>query len=148
MDECFPVENSPPRSLPSDFEAFAKKQAEKQIPFTPFDKSFSEDERDYFSFGDKVEPMSLRRSLRKGDILEITVLSIANPGYFHIRILGPDHLLDNQWRSLSQLTERMSAFYEQCKSKDVLKIDDTGFLEGMYVKKLETFTLCIMKFLK
>ena len=127
LDECFPVENSPPRSLPSDFGAVSR----NQIPFTPFDKSFSEDERDYFGFGDTVPPLNLRRSLYKGDILEITILSIANPGYFHIRILGPDHLLENQCRSLSRLTETMSSFYEQFKTKDVVKIDDTGFLEGM-----------------
>ena len=50
------------------------------IPFGPFDKSFSEDPNDYFYFGEQVPPMTLSRSLRKGDILEVKVLSITNPG--------------------------------------------------------------------
>ena len=50
------------------------------IPFGPFDKSFSEDPNDYFYFGEQVPPMTLSRSLRKGDILEVAVLSITNPG--------------------------------------------------------------------
>ena len=59
------------------------------IPFGPFDKSFSEDQSDYFRFGEQVPPMTLSRSLRKGDILEVAVLSITNPGKHFFMYLGP-----------------------------------------------------------
>ena len=59
------------------------------IPFGPFDKSFSEDPNDYFYFGEQVPPMTLSRSLRKGDILEVAVLSITNPGKKCLCTLDP-----------------------------------------------------------
>ena len=44
--------------------------------------------------------------------------------------MGPEHLLDSKSRSLNRLTEKMTAFYEQFKQEDVVKIDEPGFLEG------------------
>ena len=44
--------------------------------------------------------------------------------------MGPEHLLDSKSRGLDRLTEKMTAFYEQFKQEDVVKIDDPGFLEG------------------
>ena len=44
--------------------------------------------------------------------------------------MGPEHLLDSKSRGLNRLTEKMTAFYEQFKQEDVVKIDDPGFLEG------------------
>ena len=60
------------------------------IPFGPFDKSFSEDPNEYFYFGEQVPPMTLSRSLRKGDILEVAVLSITNPGKKCLCSLDPN----------------------------------------------------------
>ena len=60
------------------------------IPFGPFEKSFSEDPNDYFYFGEQVPPMTLSRSLRKGDILEVAILSITNPGKFFLFTLDPN----------------------------------------------------------
>ena len=72
--------NSPERAKsptpPPDLDVSSR----RIIPFGPFDKSFSEDPNDYFYFGKQVPPMTLSRSLRKGDILEVKVLSITNPG--------------------------------------------------------------------
>ena len=44
--------------------------------------------------------------------------------------MGPEHLLDSKSRGLDRLTEKMTAFYEQFKQEDVVKIDEPGFLEG------------------
>ena len=44
--------------------------------------------------------------------------------------MGPEHLLDSKSRGLNRLTEKMTAFYEQFKQEDVVKIDEPGFLEG------------------
>ena len=74
--------------------------------------------------------MNFRRPLHKGDILEVMVLSVTNPGSFHVKILGPDHILDTQNRSLNRLTEKMTAFYEAFKQEDVVHIDELEFLEG------------------
>ena len=44
--------------------------------------------------------------------------------------MGPEHLLDIKSRGLNRLTEKMTAFYEQFKLEDVVKIEDPAFLEG------------------
>ena len=68
------------------------------IPFGPFDKSFSEDPNDYFYFGEQVPPMTLSRSLRKGDILEVAVLSITNPGK-NVYVPWTQILTNNCWKT-------------------------------------------------
>ena len=68
--------------------------------------------------------------MHKGDILEIQILSVINPGSFQIKILGPEHILEPHNRSLSRLTEKMTAFYEVFKNEDVLQINEIAYLEG------------------
>ena len=76
---------------------------------------------------------TFRRPLYKGDILEVQILSVVNPGSFHVKILGPDHILDTQNRGLSRLTEKMTAFYEAFKMEDVVQINEVAFLEGKII---------------
>ena len=71
---------------------------------------------------------TFRRPLYKGDILEIQLLYVAHPGSFFVKILGPDHILDN--RGLNRLTEKITAFYEAFKNEDVVQIYDIAFLKG------------------
>ena len=116
------------------------------IPFAPFEKSFSDDPEDYFCFGEQVPPMNLKRSLRKGDILEVTILSITNPGSFHVKIIGPEHIFDSQSQDLNRLTEKMTAFYEKFKFESVVKIEDPGFLEGKLNYRLRADAITHLKY--
>ena len=50
--------------------------------------------------------------------------------------MGPEHLLDNKSRGLNRLTEKMTAFYEQFKVEDIVKIEDPAFLEGKKILDL------------
>ena len=65
--------------------------------------------------------------------------------------MGPEHLLDNKSRGLNRLTEKMTAFYEQFKVEDIVKIEDPAFLEGKkildLIKLLSSVSAVVIEFL-
>ena len=60
---------------------------------------FTNNPLDYFCVRDCVPAINLSRTLRKGDILELKVLTIENPGSFYVKMLGPkvEGQLRNFW---------------------------------------------------
>merc|ERR1711970_1290031 len=77
-----------------------------------------------------IPSIRLSRALRKGDILEIFVMDISNPGCFFIRIMGPKNFLlssDSHHpnaRHLSKFTAELSTFYEKFDKEEVLQFDE------------------------
>ena len=67
-------------------------------------------------------------------ILELTVLSVDNPGSFYVRIHSPKRLLvDNGdlTNSLSKFTERLTNFCKRFEDDKALKIGDHDLSLGM-----------------
>ena len=61
----------------------------QSIQWDPFMEPFTNNPLDYFCVRDCVPAINLSRTLRKGDILELKVLAIENPGSFYVKMLGP-----------------------------------------------------------
>merc|ERR1719219_641128 len=87
------------------------------------------DEEDFFQIGDQIPSVKLTRPLRKGDILDVKILSVESPKCFWIKILGPEEFVD--YESMKGITERMTTFYE--KNKREVFLDVEGSLEGLVV---------------
>ena len=96
----------------------------RKIDWCPSQPPFSNNASDYFSVGDEIPCLSLSRALRKGDILEIKVLSIVDPGSFFIKIAGPELLLlSESAKHLSRFTGQMTMFYEKFQREKFLELD-------------------------
>ena len=81
---------------------------------------------DYLQIGDSIPSISLRRPLNKGDILEVKVLSIMDPGSFYIRIVGPKEMLfpcNQNSKLLTKFTAKISSFYDRFQDEDVLEVE-------------------------
>ena len=61
----------------------------QSIQWDPFMEPFTNNPLDYFCITDRVPAINFSRTLRKGDILELKVLAIENPGSFYVKMLGP-----------------------------------------------------------
>ena len=61
----------------------------QSIQWDPFMEPFTNNPLDYFCIRDRVPAINFSRTLRKGDILELKVLAIENPGSFYVKMLGP-----------------------------------------------------------
>ena len=61
----------------------------QSIQWDPFMEPFTNNPLDYFCVRDCVPAINFSRTLRKGDILELKVLAIENPGSFYVKMLGP-----------------------------------------------------------
>ena len=99
---------------------------------------FTNNPLDYFSIRDRVPAMSLSRALRKGDILELKVLAIENPGSFYVKMLGPKELLvEGQFcKSLSGYGAKLSSFYDRFQGEKVLAIKESCLERGEKLLKL------------
>ena len=124
-------------SLPASSNVSTSKENSKHklLPFEPFESTLSGLSEEFCDLGDQVPSFSLNRSLRKGDILEMQIMSVDNPDMFHIRIVGPKDLMNQSFqKNLSRFTERLTNFYEKFKNEDVAKIDESCFpLEGLTI---------------
>ena len=105
----------------------------REIEWCPGQLPFTTDPLAYFALGDTnmVPSIRLSRALRKGDILEVFVMDISNPGSFFIRIMGPKNFLrsedghhPNAWH-LSKFTA--DADIESSK----LSMSEQTFLDSM-----------------
>ena len=102
----------------------------KSIIYAPFEVPFTDDPNDYFGKEDKVSSLSTTRNLRKGDILEVTVLWVDTPASFYVRIHSPKRLLVEN--CLSKFTARLTTFYTRfAEHEKVLKIDAHDLSIGM-----------------
>ena len=103
-----------------------------KVVFGAFDASFSDDKSDYLSRYDTVPSLNLSRSIRRGDFLEIKIVSIQDPHSFQVRILGPKDLTEsNVFTKMSVFTQRISNFYYAYKSQKVLQVSSHDFpLDG------------------
>ena len=93
---------------------------------------FTNNPLDYFCIRDRVPAMNLSRTLRKGDILELKVLAVENPGSFYVKMLGPKELLvDGQFcKSLSGFGSKLSRFYDRFQGEKVLAIKEFSLERG------------------
>ena len=96
---------------------------------------FTNNPLDYFGHRDFVPAINLSRAFRKGDILELKVLAIENPGSFYVKMLGPKELhVDGQYcKSLSRFGAKLSSFYNQFQYEEVLAIKEFSLERGMHV---------------
>ena len=87
----------------------------QSIQWDPFMEPFTNNPLDYFCVGDRVPAINLSRTLRKGDILELKVLAIENPGSFYVKMLGlKDLLVEGQYcKSLSGFGKKFSRFNDR-----------------------------------
>ena len=111
----------------------AEIQPRRSIIYAHFQVPFTDDPKDYFGLEDKVPYLSTTRNLRKGDILEVTVLSVDNPGSFYVRIHSPKRLLaeEDLTNSLSKFTERLTNFCKRLEDDNALKIGYHDLSIGM-----------------
>ena len=81
---------------------------------------------------DRIPAISFSRTLRKGDILELKVLAIENPGSFYVKMLGPKELLvEGQYcKSLSGFGAKLSSFYDRFQDEEVLAIKEFSLERG------------------
>ena len=107
-----------------------------KIPLDSFQPILSDNPWEYFQIGDSRIPfISLRRPLNKGDILEVKVLSILDPGSFYIRIVGPKEILlpcNQNSKLLTKFTAKISSFYDRFQDEDVLEVEE-DLEKGMIV---------------
>ena len=103
-----------------------------KVVFGAFDASFSDDKSDYLSRYDTVPSLNLSRPIRRGDFLEIKIVSIQNPQSFQVRILGPKDLTENNvFTKMSVFTQRISNFYYAYKGQKILQVSSHDFpLDG------------------
>ena len=99
----------------------------RKVEWYPNLPPFSNNPNDYFKLGDRIPCLSLSRALRKGDILEIKVLSIVDPGSFYIRIIGPKGIMlptdCEHGNHLSRFTGQVTMFYEKFQNEEFLKMN-------------------------
>ena len=95
-----------------------------------FDISFSNEKEDYLRKHDDLPPIELPRAIRKGEILEVKIISIQNPDSFQLRILDPPDIAERQ-RKMSHFTQRMTNFYLAYQSQSVVQVSRKDFpLDG------------------
>jgi hypothetical protein len=104
----------------------------QSILWDPFMEPFTNNPLDYFCIMDRVPAINLSRTLRKGDILELKVLAIENPGSFYVKILGPKELLikGQSCKSLSGFGATLSSFYNRFQDEEVLAIKEFSLERG------------------
>merc|ERR550534_177771 len=107
----------------------------QRIQWDPFMEPFTNNPLDYFCARDCVPAINLSRTLRKGDILELKVLAIENPGSFYVKMLGPKELLveGEYCKSLSGFGKKLTTFYDRFKDEEVLSIKEFSLERGMHV---------------
>merc|ERR550534_844902 len=91
----------------------------QRIQWDPFMEPFTNNPLDYFCARDCVPAINLSRTLRKGDILELKVLAIENPGSFYVKMLDRRSYLlkDNIARVCPDLEKNCPDFTIDSKMK-------------------------------
>ena len=87
--------------------------------------AYSNDSNDYFENGEHVPFVNLSRLLRKGDVLEVKILSVSRPDQFCFRLMpDSDDLItyDQVLPSMTSFTQRMTYFYEKHMDEEMVKI--------------------------
>ena len=104
----------------------------QNIQWDLFMEPFANNPLDHYCISDLVPAINLSQTLRRGDILELKVLDIENPGSFYFKMLGPKALLvEGQYcKSLSGFGEKLSRFYNRFKDEEVLSITEFSLERG------------------